>query len=87
MPYGLTRTIVGFGSEAAPEYATDPRYFVPGVRPENARVIVPVVPIVAEAGAVDRHVPGIGGSERPRELREARSACWNREPVDEPRCT
>ena len=35
---GSTRTIVGFGIPAAPEYATDPRYFVPAVRPENVSV-------------------------------------------------
>ena len=55
--YGSTRTIVGFGIPAAPEYATEPRYFVPGARPLNVRLIVPLAPSVAEAGALTVMLP------------------------------
>src|SRR6185436_11888676 len=50
--YGSTRTMVGLGIPVAPLYATLPRYFVPGVRPENVRLIAPDVPNVALAGAL-----------------------------------
>ena len=51
--YGVsTRTIVGFGIPTGPLYATEPRYLVPVVRPLKVRLIAPVVPMVAAAGAV-----------------------------------
>ena len=37
-----TRTMVGFGRPAMPEYPTDPRYFVLGANPLNVTPIVPV---------------------------------------------
>ena len=55
--YGSTRTIVGFGIPAAPEYATEPRYFVPLVRPLNVRLMVPLTPSVAAGGAVTAMLP------------------------------
>ena len=56
--YGVsTRTTVGFGNPAVPPYATDPKYLVPGARPLNVRLIVPVVPCTATAGAVTVMLP------------------------------
>src|SRR6185369_1439645 len=57
--YGSTRTIVGFGSPAVPPYATEPRYFVPAVNPLNVRLIVPVAPFVAAAGALTVMLPAL----------------------------
>ena len=56
--YGVSiRTIVGFGRPAVPEKDTEPRYFVAGANPLNVRLIVPVVPAVADAGALTAMLP------------------------------
>ena len=43
--------MVGLGIPVAPEYATDPRYFVPAVKPLKVRLIAPPAPVVASDGA------------------------------------
>src|SRR5258705_3924301 len=57
--YGSMRTMVGFGNPVMPPYATDPRYFVPGANPVNVRLIVPVAPSVAVAGALTAMFPAV----------------------------
>jgi hypothetical protein len=40
-----------------PVYTTDPRYLVPAVRPVKDRLMVPVAPIAADAGALTAMLP------------------------------
>ena len=49
--------MVGFGSPVLPPYATEPRYFVPATSPEKVRLIAPVAPSVALAGALTIMLP------------------------------
>src|SRR5687767_11634528 len=75
LDYGVsTRTMVGLGMLVLPLYATLPRYLVAGASPLKLSVIVPVAPVVADAGAFTVILPAAADP----------SSQWNKVKVAEP---
>jgi hypothetical protein len=73
--YGVsTRTIVGLSNPAGPLYATLPRYLVVGANDPKIRLMAPVLPKVAEAGAVTIDTEGGNTSNNIGITKEVRTA-------------